>query len=372
MAGAAPVQAQEPITVGAILSLTGPAAALGIPERNTLKLATASSEGPLQFKTVVLDDHSDTTGAVKAAHKLISDDHVDVIIGPSTTPDTLAIIETVSRSGTPMISLGASSKIVKPPEKRHWIFKIPYNDVQEADKTAKDMASRGVKTPAYIGFDDAYGNGWREQIERAAKANGIKMVAEETYDPRDTSVTAQVLKVIAAHPDAVLIGASGTPAALPETTLQERGYQGRIYQTAGVISNQFLRLGGKALDGTILAGGPFVVAAQLPEGNPIKKPAARYRTVYEGAYGKGSLTTFGANAWDAILLLRAAVPVAEATGAKPGTAKFRSALRDAIEGIHGLPTALGIVNMAPNRHLGLSSEAPVMIEIKNGTWSLAK
>jgi len=371
LAGTAYAQ-QAPIKVGVILSLTGPAASLGIPERNTLKLATAASEGKVQFKTIVLDDQSDTTGAVKAANKLVSDDHVDVLVGPSTTPNSLAIIDVATRSHTPMISLAASAKIVEPVEKRHWIFKIPYSDYQLADKTAKDMAKRGVKTLGYIGFSDAYGDSWRQEIERAGKANGINIVDEESYDPRDTSVTAQVLKLMSANPDAVLIGASGTPAVLPETTLQERGYQGRIYQTAGVINNQFLKVGGKAVNGTLLAGGPFVVAADLPEGNPTKKPAARYREIYEKAYGKGTLTTFGANAWDAILLLRDAVPAAEAKGAKPGTPEFRSALRDAIENIHDLPTSLGMVTMAPNHHLGLSSESPVMIAIKNGTWTLAE
>ena len=189
----------------------------------------------------------------------------------------------------------------------------------------------------------------------------------ERYSRTDTSVTGQVLKLVSAKPDAILIAASGTPAVLPQRTLKERGYAGQYYQTHGVANNDFLRVGGKDIEGTYLPAGPVLVAAQLPANNPVKASALDYIAKYEAANGKGSVSTFGAHAWDAGRLMSAAAAVALKT-AQPGTPAFRAALRDALEKINELHGAHGVFNMSPTDHLGLDQRARIMVKIENGTW----
>ena len=218
-------------------------------------------------------------------------------------------------------------------------------------------------------FADAYGEGWWQQFSAIAEARKLKVVGNERYNRADTSVTGQVLKIVSARPDAVLIAGSGTPAALPQKALKERGFSGKIYQTHGVANNDFLRVCGKDCEGTFLPAGPVLVADQLPDSNPVKKSAMTYITKYEAAHGKGSVSTFGAHAWDTGLLLQAAVPVA-LKKAKPGTAEFRAALRDALEGSKEVAGAHGIFNMSPTDHLGLDQRSRVMVEIRTaaGSW----
>jgi branched-chain amino acid transport system substrate-binding protein len=274
----------------------------------------------------------------------------------------------VAESQTPMISLAASARIVEPVDaKRKWVFKTPQNDIMMSLAIATSMANAGVKTVGYIGFSDAYGEGWFQEFSKAAGLKGLSIVASERYARTDTSVTGQVLKLVAAKPDAILIGASGTPAVLPQRALKERGYAGKYYQTHGVANNDFLRVGGKDVEGTLLPAGPVLVAAQLPYDNLVKKSALEYVAKYEEAHGKGSASTFGAHAWDAGKLLQAALPVA-LKKAQPGTAEFRSALRDALEEIREVPGAHGIFSMSKTDHLGLDQRARVMVKIENGTW----
>jgi branched-chain amino acid transport system substrate-binding protein len=369
--GAGTVAAQD-IKVGVTVSATGPAASLGIPERNTFPLMPQTIGGKkVQF--IILDDASDTTTAVKNTRKLITEDKVDVVVGSTISPNSLAMIDVVAESETPMISMAASSRIVEPVDaKKRWVFKTPQNDQQMALVIVGDMLKRGIKTVGFIGFADAYGEGWWNEFSKIAEARGIKVVANERYNRADSSVTGQVLKLVAARPDAILIAGSGTPAALPQKSLKERGYAGRIYQTHGVANNDFLRVCGKDCEGTLLPAGPVLVAAQLPIDNPVKKSALAYVDLYEKAHGKGSVSTFGAHAWDTGVLLQAAIPVALKTGAQPGTKEFRVALRNALEQVKNAPGAHGIFNMSPNDHLGLDQRAAVMVEIKDGTWVLQK
>lgn len=355
------------ITVGVTVSATGPAASLGIPEKNTIALMPTKI-GDQKVNYIVLDDASDTTTAVANTRKLITEHKVDVVIGSTTTPNSLAMIDAVAESQTPMISMAASARIVEPVEgKKKWVFKTPQNDIMMALAIASHMASQGVKTAAYIGFADAYGEGWYQEFQKIASTKGVTIVANERYNRNDTSVTGQILKIMAAKPDAVLIGGSGTPAVLPQKTLKERGFTGKFYQTHGVANNDFLRVGGKDVEGTFLPSGPVLVAAQLPNDHPVKKSALAYIAKYEAAHGKGSVSTFGGHAWDAGLLLQAAAPAA-LKKAKPGTPEFRAALRDALEGVKELPGAHGVFNMSPNDHLGLDQRARVMVKIENGTW----
>jgi branched-chain amino acid transport system substrate-binding protein len=247
------------------------------------------------------------------------------------------------------------------------VFKTPQNDIMMALAIASHMENAGVKTVGFIGFADAYGEGWYNEFNKIASTKGLTIVANERYNRTDTSVTSQVLKIVAAKPDAVLIAGSGTPAALPQKTLKERGYAGKYYQTHGVANNDFLRVGGKDVEGTFLPAGPVLVASQLPATHPVRKSALEYIAKYEAAYGKGSVSTFGAHAWDAGLLFQRAAEGA-LKKAKPGTAEFRSALRDGLENIKELPGAHGVFNTSPNDHLGLDKRGRVMVKIENGTW----
>lgn len=368
--GLASATAQD-IKVGVTLSATGPAASLGIPERNTFQLAPETIGGR-KVQWIVLDDASDTTAAVKNTRKLIGEDKVDVVIGSTVTPNSLAMIDVVAESETPMISMSASARIVEPVDaKRRWVFKTPQNDQQMAAVIVSHMLSSGVKNVAYIGFADAYGEGWWNAFSTLAEARGLKVVGNERFQRTDTSVTGQVLKLIAAKPDAILIGGSGTPAALPQKALKERGFSGQIYQTHGVANRDFLRVCGKDCEGTWVPVGPMVVASQLPDSHPVKKSALEYVKAYEAKFGKDSAVAFGGYAWDSIVLLRGAIPIALKKG-QPGTKEFRAALRDALEGAKDVPGAHGIFNMSPTDHLGLDQRSAVMSQIKDGNFTVVK
>ncbi|MEO7056084.1 MAG: ABC transporter substrate-binding protein [Caldimonas sp.] len=359
--------AHADINVGVTVSATGPAASLGIPEKNTIALMPQTIGGQ-KVNYIVLDDASDTTNAVANARKLVTENKVDVLLGSTTTPNSLAMIDVAAESQTPMISMAASSSIVEPVDaKRRWVFKTPQNDIMMSLAIAAHMQAAGVKTVGFIGFADAYGEGWFREFSKVAPLKGLTIVANERYARTDTSVTGQVLKIIAAKPDAVLIAASGTPAVLPQRTLKERGYDGKYYQTHGVANNDFLRVGGKDVEGTFLPSGPVLVASQLPNNYPVRPSAEEYVKKYEAKYGKGSVSTFGAHAWDAGRLMTVAATAA-LKKAQPGTQEFRTALRDALESAREVHGAHGIFNMSPTDHLGLDQRARVMVKIENGAW----
>ncbi|WP_415767801.1 ABC transporter substrate-binding protein [Paraburkholderia sp. J69-1] len=365
MAGVAAAQ----VKIGVTLSATGPAASLGIPEKNTIALLPKEIGGK-SVQYIVLDDASDTSKAVQNTHKLIDEDHVDAIIGSSVTPNSLAMLDVVAQGKTPMISLAASAAIIQPvDDKRKWAFKPPQNDSLMADAIAGYMEKHGVKTVGFIGFTDAYGDSWLREFTAAAAKHNVKIVASERYNRTDSSVTGQALKLMAANPDAVLIAGSGTPSALPATTLKDRGYKGKIYQTHGVANNDFLRVCGKDCEGELLPAGPILVADQLPDSNPVKKSALAYKAAYEKAYGAGTVATFGGHAWDAGQMLQRAIPAALKT-AQPGTEAFRVALRDSLENIKDLPVSHGIMNTSATDHNGLDDRARVIVEVVNGKWKL--
>ena len=363
-----PVWAADTVHVGVTLSMTGPAASLGIPERNSIALLPKEIGGsPVTYD--VLDDASDSTRAVANARKLI-EGGADVLIGSSATPGSLAMIDVASEQKVPMISLAASASLIQPMDaQRRWVFKTPQNDSLMADGIAEHMASAGIKSMAFIGFNDAYGDGWLTETKRAMAAKNIKITDVERFARTDTSVTGQVLKVMASKPDAVLIAGSGTPAALPQRSLHERGYTGAYYQTHGVANLDFIRVGGKDVEGTILPAGPVLVASQLPATTPSKAAGEDYIRKYEAANGAGSVSTFGAHAYDAGLMLEYAIPIA-LKSAKPGTPEFRSALRDALEGAHELVVTQGVMDITPTDHNGFDGRARVMVTIKDGGWKL--
>ncbi|TDN68049.1 ABC transporter substrate-binding protein [Paraburkholderia sp. BL10I2N1] len=367
LCGATAASAQ--VKIGVTLSATGPAASLGIPEKNTIALLPKEIGGK-SVEYIVLDDASDTSHAVQNTRKLIDEDHVDAIIGSTVTPNSLAMLDAASQGKTPMISMAASAAIISPMDaKRAWAFKTPQNDSLMANAIAAYMEKHGVKTVGFIGFSDAYGENWYTVFNAAANAHHLKLVSNERYNRTDASVTGQVLKIVASNPDAVLIAGSGTPAALPAKTLKERGYKGKIYQTHGVANNDFLRVCGKDCEGELLPVGPILVTEQLPDSNPVKKSSEAYKSAYEKAYGAGTLSTFGGHAWDAGQMLQRAIPEALKKG-QPGTEAFREALRASLENLKDLPVAHGIMNTTTTDHNGLDDRARVMVEIVDGRWKL--
>ncbi|WP_223264709.1 ABC transporter substrate-binding protein [Achromobacter spanius] len=355
------------INVGVVLSLTGPAASLGGPAKNAVDLLPRELDGePIRY--IVLDDASDTTQAARAFRRLVDEHKVDVILGTSVTPSTLALVPIAQEKEVPLLSLAASVKIVEPMDaQRRWVFKAIQNEDLMVAATLAHMKANGLKTLGYIGFADAYGDSWLAEARKQAAPAGIEVVASERYVKTDTSVTAQTLKLMGVRPDAVLVAASGTPGALPQKSLRERGYPGAIYQTYGIANREFLRIAGKEAEGALFAVGPVVVASQLDPANPIRAVAMDLTQRYETAYGKDSMSVFAANAWDAGLVLQPALKTA-LRSAKPGTAQFRMALRDALESTRDVVTSQGIATMSPSDHVGYDARAAVMVQIKNGAW----
>ncbi|MCQ9616910.1 ABC transporter substrate-binding protein [Paenalcaligenes niemegkensis] len=366
---ALPMAAMAQVKVGITVAATGPAASLGIPERNTVSLLPTEIAGQ-KIQYIVLDDATDTTVAVRNMRKMVSEDNVDIVIGTSVTPGSLALVDVADETKTPLISVAANARIVEPVEgARQWVFKTPQNDQLMAGALADAMEKQGIKTLGFIGYNDAYGDGWLDVMTKAAEAKGIKVVAVERYNRNDTSVTGQALKLLGAKPDGVLIAGSGTPVALPQRELKSRGYSGIYYQTHGAANSDVLRVCGKDCNDMILPAGPLLVADQLPDDNPLKASALAYKKLYEDKYGEGSINTFGGHMWDAGLLVSEAIPVALESGATPGTPEFRKALRDAIEKTTDLSASQGVFNMTPTDHSGLDERARVMVKVVDGKWT---
>jgi branched-chain amino acid transport system substrate-binding protein len=363
------VPAIAQIKVGVTLSATGPAASLGLSEKNAFSVMPTTIAGQ-KVEYIVLDDASDPVAAVKNTRKLISEDKVDIVLGSTTSPNSLAMVDVVAEAQTPMIAMASSLKIVDPMDaKRFWVFKVPQNDAHMITALTAHMADTGIKTVGLIGFNDAYGEGLISEFGKLTTVRHLSVLATERYARTDTSVTGQILKVMAANPDAVLIAASGTPAALPFKTLKERGYKGKIYFTDGVINEDFLRVGGKDLDGSFLPAGPFVVAKQLPDSNPTKRVSLDFIKRYDASSPAQPANSFTAHAWNTYLIMQYAVPIA-LKSAKPGTKEFRLALRDAIEGTQELVTTHGVLNISKTDHMGFDQRARVMVKIENGQWKL--
>ena len=353
------------ITVGVSLSATGPGASLGIPEKNVFALLPTQIAGE-KIHYIVLDDATDPSIATKNARKLITENSVDVLVGSSTTPATAAMAEVATESATPQVAI---SPVSLPADRNKWVFRTPQQNSVMADALLGHMKATGVKTLGFIGFSDAYGEDWLGAVKSRAEAAGIKMVAVERYARADTSVSGQVLKLVAARPDAVLVVGSGSPAALPQTTLRERGYKGQIYQTHAAANQAFLKVAGKAAEGAIMPVGPVVVVDQVPDTHPSKTAGRDLVHKYEAAYGPGSFSSFAGHAFDAFRLIEQAIPVALKT-AKPGTPQFRAALRDAIESNKEVVGSHGVFNMSAADHFGLDERSHVLVKIESGAYKM--
>jgi len=368
MLGGAPASAQ--VKVGVVSSSTGPTALIGIPQKNTVALLPGKI-GDLTVEYIALDDASDPTQSVTNFKKLISEEKVDALIGPSGSPNAMGVIQFAAESGTPMLAPVGTAAVVLPmtPEKK-WVFKTTQNDDIIARALVEHMAKHGIKTAGFMGLNDAYGENWLKVFTGLAEKHNIKIVAVERYQRSDSSVTGQALKVFAANPDAVLIAGTGSAAVLPETTLAKQGYKGKYYQTHGAALPAFLKLGGKEVEGTILAASLMLVLDEIDDSNPSKKVAEDYIARYKEKYGEKP-ATFGANVYDAGLLLEKAIPIA-AQSAKPGTKEFRAALRDALEQTKELVATQGVYNMTPEDHSGFDDRGRELITVKDGQWRLLK
>lgn len=320
---------QADIKIGVVTSSSGPVAMVGIPQKNTIALLPQKI-GNENVQYFSLDDASDPTAAVKAVEKLIKENKVDAIIGPSGSPGAMAVIGTVANAKVPLLAPVGTSSIVMPMnEQRKWVFKTTQNDEIIAEALIQDMVKRKIKTLGFIGTADPYGENWIKVITALAKKSGITIVAQESFQRQDTSLTGQALKIISKKPQAVLIAAPGSSAVTPQVALYDRGFKGQVYQTHGAALDQFLKLGGKKVENTILAASLMLVINEVPATHPSKALAQKYINDYKARY-KETPATFGANVYDAGLLLQKAIPVA-LTQAKPGTEQFRVALRNALE-----------------------------------------
>lgn len=359
--------AQADVTIGISLSTTGPAAALGIPEKNMIELLLPKEIGGEKLKVILLDDAGDATQATTNARRFVTDDKADIIMGSSTTPPSNAIGAVALETGTPHFALGP---VALPPERMKYTFVMPQAVKLMADVIFKHMKSKGINTVGVIGFSDSWGDLWLGQFKNLAEPMGLKLVADERYARADTSVTGQALKLVAARPDAVLVAASGTGAALPQVALRDRGYKGPIYQTHGAVTKDFIRIAGKAAEGAILASGPAIVPNMVKDPG-MKREAETYVKLYEGKYGKDSITQFGAHPYDAFKILERVIPVALKSGAKPGTKEFREAILKALESEKEIVASQGIFNFTPTDHAGLDERARVLLTVKNGDWAPA-
>lgn len=369
LALALPAAAHADLNIGVILSTTGPAASLGMPAENTVKLWPKEIAGQ-KVNLTFINDASDPTEASKAANRLISEQKVDVIVGPSLTPNSVAAMEVAGRNQTPIIALGGGGVIVEPQEgPRTWAFKMPAPEALSVNVVLDHMARNKVKRAAAIAVSTSYGESFLQNLRKLAPGREVELVATEHYSAADMSVTSQVLKILATNPDAVYILSFGTPGALPHMELAKRGYKGLIYQTHGVANAQFLKLGGKDVEGSYMAVAPVLVAEQLPETNPTRKAGVDYVRRYEGANGAGTRSLFGSTAWTALMWLEHAVPQAMKT-AQPGTPAFRAALRDALEGMKDVVTPEGVFTMSKTNHNGLDQRAQVLVKVENGAWKL--
>ncbi|WP_175784040.1 ABC transporter substrate-binding protein [Burkholderia ambifaria] len=359
--------AHADLKVGVDLSSTGPAAAIGITSKNAILMWPKTIAGQL-VQVTVLDDASDPGTAVRNIRKLVDEDHVDVVVGPNITPAALAALDAVAAAQTPMITLVGSGAIVEPQEgARTWAFKMAQSDSAMADVMTRYMANHGVKTVGFIGFADSYGDSWLNEFTRFAQVRKIRVIATERFNRTDASVTGQALKLIAAKPDAILVAGSGTPAVLPQRTLIERGYKGAIYQTHGIATPEFIKLGGKDVDGTLFPTQPVVVARTLPADHPARKAALAFVDAYEAKYGAGTVTQFAGDAAGVYPRLADAVGRALKT-AQPGTPAFRPALRRELERANELVVPNGVVNTSDKDHVGLDQRASVMGIVKHGQF----
>jgi branched-chain amino acid transport system substrate-binding protein len=355
--------AQAQIKIGAILSISGATASMGVGYKGALDFFPAEIAGQ-KVEYIIRDDATDASTAFTIAQKMISEDHVDAFIGPSLTASDAAVAPLANQAHVPMLAMAPYEY---DPTKQPYTF----NDAQPLSLMVaavfKYMQRHGVTDVGYIGFSDGWGDQVLAATKLSAQNDGIKILADERYARTDTSAEAQALKLISVHPQAIMMGNSATAAALPVVALRHRGYKGGIYGNHGVVTPAFIKLGGAAVDGVVAVTSPVVVYDQLPDGNVVKPVAAAFMTDYTKKFGPASVNPFAGYSYDAFLLLQNAIPTALKAG-KPGTEEFRVALRDALEATHELVGVSGVYNMSPTNHNGQDERAAVLVQVQDSAW----
>ena len=368
MLASAPALAQtSEITIGITTTTTGPGAALGIPERNALEFVPKEIGG-VPLKVIVLDDGGDPTTATTNARRFVTESKADIIMGSAVTPPTIAVSNVASEAGVPHFGL---APFPVTPERAKWSVVMPQPVPIMGKVLYEHMKAHNIKTIGYIGYSDSYGDLWFNDLKNQAVPMGITIADEERFARPDTSVTGQVLKLVAANPDAILVGASGTAAALPQTELRERGYTGLIYQTHGAASMDFIRIAGKAAEGVIMASGPVMSPETQDDSALTKKPGLELNKAYEAKYGPNSRSQFAGHSFDAFEILKRVIPVALKT-AKPGTPEFREAIRQALMTEKDLAASQGVYNFTEKDRSGLDDRSRIILTVKDGKYVPAK
>ena len=356
------------VTIGVSIPLTGPTSALGIPTKNGIALWPASIAGQ-KLNVIILDDATDPTIGVKNARRFVTEDKVDVIVGSAATPIAAAMSDVATEGQTVQLML---APVFLPEGKGAWSFRMPQSTAVMAIPIVEHWKKMGVKTYGFLGYADAYGEAWLKDIAPAAEKAGIKLIATERFARTDTSITGQALKLVSANPDAILIVASGSGAAMPHKGLVERGYpKGKVYQTHGAATMDLIRVGGADVEGSYVSSGPAVVADKLPDSNASKALGMRYIAEFEKAYGKGTANQFGAHAFDVVIVLEKAIPIALKKG-QPGTPAFRAGLKEALETMGRTPVSQGVLNYTAADHFGYLPETGVLLTIEKGDWKLVQ
>ena len=355
------------ITIGVIAPMTGAASGLGIPAGNQAKLWPKTIAGE-KLNVIVMDDATDPNQGVTHAKRFVTNDKVDVIMGSVATPVAAAVAQVAEEAATPQI---AWSPVAVPAGKDKWLFRLPQSNAVMGHAIIEHMKKQGIKSVGFLGYSDAYGETWLNDFKPQAEKAGIKFGPVERFARADTSVTGQALKLVQANPEAILVVASGSGAAMPQLALAERGYKGKIYQTHAAATRDLMRVGGKAVEGGFVVSGPAVLAEQLPDSHPSKAEAIKFVQQYEKAYGPGSRNQFAGHAYDSIIVMEKAVPIA-LKKARPGTPEFRAALRDAFEQIGKTTLAHGVLNWTPTDHWGYTDDTGVMMKVTGGEFKVEK
>src|SRR6476659_8446281 len=367
LAGSSAMAQSNEIVIGISVTTTGPAAALGIPERNSLDFVPKEIGG-VPLKVIVLDDGGDPTTATTNARRFVTESKADIILGSSTTPPTVAVSTVANEAGIPHFGL-APFPINEARAK--WSVAMPQPIPIMGKVLYEHMKAHGIKTVGYIGYSDSYGDLWMNDFKSQAVPMGLTMATEERFARPDTSVAGQVLKLVAANPDAVLIGASGTAAALPQATLRERGYKGLIYQTHGAASMDFIRIAGPAAEGVIMASGPVMSPETQPDTALTKKPGLTLNNASEAKYGPNSRSQFAGHSYDAFKVLERVIPVALKV-AKPGTPEFRDAIRQALLTEPEIACSQGVYNFTEKDRHGLDDRSRIILTVKDGKYTPAQ
>lgn len=373
-ATAVPLAAFAQVKIGVITSATGSMSAIGRAQENAASLLPRRA-GELTIDYIVYDDASDVAQTQALFRKIITTHRVDAIIGPTGSPGALAVIPLVAEAGVPLLApIGTAAVILPMDEQKRWVFKPTPNDELVVATLLDHMKKTGVRSVALMAFDDAYGERWIAEFSARAPQAGLRIAATERFRA-DAPADAATSRLLAARSDAVLIVGTGISALAPHVALFDQGYKGAIYHTHGATSREFIRLGAKKVAGALMAASPLLVALhEIPDSNPSKAVAQGYATAYERRHGaKATGNGNGASVYDSGLLLHKAIAqVAQvAPSAKPGTAEFRAALRDALERTRDFAGTQGLFNMSPADHSGLDKRSRVMLVIHDHTWKLA-